>query len=272
MSMDHLSAFTTIYKPMNTYGLEGWLDQACLFVIAVISNCLSALAGGGAGLIQLPLIIFMGLPFPVALATHKVASVALGIGATLRHIKSSKLQKSISLVIIASGIPGVIIGANAILLVPAEWAKSALGLLTIAIAIYSYYKPELGQQYIEKNRDAKGIIYGAAGIFGFGFLNGSLTSGTGLLVTLWLIRWFGFDYKLAIAHTLVLVGLFWNSTGAITLGLQQEIAWSWIPALITGSLIGGFAGAHLSIIKGNLFIKRIFEITSIAVGVKLLFH
>jgi uncharacterized protein len=257
---------------MNTYGLEGWLDQCLLFVIAVISNCLSALAGGGAGLIQLPVIIFMGLPFPVALATHKVASVALGIGASLRHFQSSKLQKRLSLLVIGSGVPGVIAGANTILLVPTAWATTALGLLTIAMGIYSYYQPDLGQHYNEKNRDTKGMIYGSLGIFAFGFLNGSLTSGTGLLVTLWLIRWFGFDYKLAIAHTLVLVGLFWNSTGAITLGIQQDIAWAWLPALVIGSLVGGFLGAHFSIIKGNRFIKRVFEITTVAVGIKLLLH
>ncbi len=46
-----------------------------------------------------------------------------------------------------------------------------------------------------------------------GFLNGSLASGTGLFVTIWLVRWFGFDYRLAIAYTLVLVGLFWNGMG-----------------------------------------------------------
>ena len=51
-----------------------------LFLIAIVANWFSALAGGGAGLIQLPLLIFLGLPFPLALATHKVATVALGLG------------------------------------------------------------------------------------------------------------------------------------------------------------------------------------------------
>ena len=42
-----------------------------------LSNFISALSGGGAGLIQLPALLFFGLPFSKALATHKVASVAL---------------------------------------------------------------------------------------------------------------------------------------------------------------------------------------------------
>ncbi|HSH84442.1 MAG TPA: TSUP family transporter, partial [Guyparkeria sp.] len=62
-------------------------DQIILFVIALIANLFSAFSGGGAGLIQLPVLIFLGLPFAIALATHKVASVALGIGATVRHLR-----------------------------------------------------------------------------------------------------------------------------------------------------------------------------------------
>ena len=66
--------------------IEIILFQVFLFVIAFISNSLSAFAGGGAGLIQLPMLIFLGLPFSVALATHKVASVSLGVGLFLHHI------------------------------------------------------------------------------------------------------------------------------------------------------------------------------------------
>jgi hypothetical protein len=82
---------------------EDILFQLLLLAIAVASNALSAIAGGGAGLIQLPVLIFLGLPFPIALATHKLASVALGIGASMRHLKSSSLQLSTSLIVIGAG-------------------------------------------------------------------------------------------------------------------------------------------------------------------------
>lgn len=250
--------------------IDIWLGQLLLLLIAIVSNALSAIAGGGAGLIQLPAIIFLGLPFATALATHKVASVALGIGASLRHFRHSRLHLRTSLIVVGAGLPGVILGAQTILLIPEQLAKTALGVLTIGLGLYSFFKPALGQQAVEKPQNFTYLSIGAAVLFFVGFLNGSLTSGTGLFVTIWLIRYFGFDYQRAIAHTLVLVGLFWNSTGAITLGLQQSIQWSWLPALILGSLIGGYLGAHLSIIKGNRFIKRLFEITTIAVGLKLL--
>ena len=245
-------------------------DQIILFVVSLVANLFSALAGGGAGLIQLPALIFLGLAFPIALATHKVASVALGLGATLRHLRSSRLERDFALFILACGIPGVILGANIVLAIPDRSAEIALGVLTLGLGVYSLLSPELGQQHQPQHRDLHGMLLGGAMIFFIGILNGSLTSGTGLFVTLWLVRWFGLDYKLAVAYTLILVGLFWNGSGAVTLGLLGDIQWDWLPVLIAGSLIGGFLGAHLAIVKGNRVIKTTYEVITFAVGVKLI--
>ncbi len=245
-------------------------EQILLFLVSVLANFFSALAGGGAGLIQLPALIFLGLPFGLALATHKVASVALGVGATIRHLKSSRLERHFAAYILISGIPGVILGASFILQVPDRTAQIALGVLTIGLGIYSRLSPSLGQKFLPINRNRRGYIIGGLVIFFIGVLNGSLTSGTGLFVTLWLVRWFGLDYKMAVAYTLVLVGIFWNGSGAITLGLIGEIYWLWLPALLVGSLIGGYFGAHLAITKGNKLIKISYEIITFLIGLKLI--
>jgi len=245
-------------------------EQILLFLVSLLANFFSALAGGGAGLIQLPALIFLGLPFGIALATHKVASVALGVGATIRHLKSSRLERRFALFILATGLPGVILGASIILQIPDRAAEIALGLLTMGLGIYSHLSPELGQTLNIKNRHKKGMLVGGVVIFMLGVLNGSLTSGTGLFVTLWLVRWFGLDYKAAVAYTLILVGIFWNGSGAITLGLLGDIHWLWIPALLAGSLIGGYFGAHVAIIKGNRLIKTTFEVVTLLIGLKLI--
>lgn len=246
------------------------VTQIGLFLISLVANLFSALAGGGAGLLQLPAIIFLGLAFSTALATHKVASVALGVGATIRHLKEGQLERNFALFILATGLPGVVLGALFILFVPDRSAELALGVLTVGLAVYSFLQPSLGQVVNIKHRDRAGYITGGLVLFIIGVLNGSLTSGTGLFVTLWLVKWFGLDYKRAVAYTLILVGLFWNGTGAITLGMLGSIQWDWLPALLLGSLIGGYLGAHLSIKKSNHLIKRLFEIMTLLVGIKLL--
>ena len=189
-------------------------EQLILFVASLAANFFSALSGGGAGLIQFPMLIFLGLPFAIALATHKVASVALGVGATLRHMKESHLERRFSLIILAAGLPGVVLGAVTILQVPERAATLALGVLTLGLGVYSVFKPRLGMDYEPKNQQGAGLLMGMAGLFFVGFLNGSITSGTGLFLTIWLIRYFGLDYARAVAYTLIVCGLIWNGTGA----------------------------------------------------------
>ena len=246
------------------------LLQLALAAIAVVANGLSAFAGGGAGLVQLPALILLGLPFASALATHKLASVALGVGAAGRHWRASSLDPHISLLVLLAGVPGVWVGASSVMALPDRIATAALGLLTLSLGLYSTRKPELGQtdRLVNHNRQQK--LIGTAVIFVIGVLNGSLTSGSGLFVTLWLVRWFGLSYPRAVAHTLILVGLAWNGTGALVLGFSGEIRWGWVPALIAGSLIGGYLGAHLSLKKGSRVVKLAFECLALLMGLSLL--
>ena len=61
-----------------------------IFLISFFSNTFSAISGGGAGLLQLPALILSGVPYYQALASHKLATVALGLGGSLRNYKSLK--------------------------------------------------------------------------------------------------------------------------------------------------------------------------------------
>lgn len=251
--------------------VSGWTEQIILLAASLIANIFSAFAGGGAGLLQFPVLIFLGLPFGVALATHKVASVALGVGASIRHLREGSLERQLALRILAFGLPGVILGASLVLEIPDQWARVALGALTVGLGLYSLSNKSLGLEHHPQALNLAGTLYGGTGLFFIGFLNGSLSSGTGLFCTLWLVRWYGLDYRRAVAYTLVLVGMFWNGAGAVTLGILGDLKWSWLPVLLIGSLVGGYVGAHWSIIKGNRWIKRAFEFVTILVGLKLIF-
>lgn len=247
-----------------TYGL--------LFLIALIANGLSALAGGGAGLLQFPALLFLGLPFVLALATHKVATVALGLGATLRHLREGHLDVRFLVLMTVFGLPGVVAGALWVLRWDSILAEFVLGVFTLLSGLYSIASPQLGLNSQPRHRDRWGWLLGGLGLTALGVLNGSITSGTGLFVTLWLVTWFGLSYGEAVAFTLVIVGLLWNGAGALTLALNTEVLWAWLPPLLAGSLLGGYLGAHLSILKGNRLVKRCFETLTLLVGLSLIYR
>ena len=246
------------------------VSQIFLGFISFLSNFISALSGGGAGLIQLPALLFFGLPFSKALATHKVASVALGFGASVPHLKKNSLQIKYVSMILISGIPGVLLGAYTSSILTNNFSTTLLGFLTLFLSFYSIKQNKLGTSNQKIKINNLRILIASLGLFIIGFFNGYLSSGTGLFVTIWLITIFDLTFSVAVAYTLILVGIFWNGIGALSLGLKGNIIWSYIPVLILGSLLGGYFGAYFSIIKGSKFIKVVFELVSFFVGISLL--
>ncbi|WP_413767915.1 TSUP family transporter, partial [Vibrio vulnificus] len=109
-------------------------------------------------------------------------------------------------------------------------AEILLGTMILALGIYSRFKKQLGQHEQPRNRHLQGWLFGGIGLTLIGVINGSLTAGSGLLVTLFLVRWFGYDYKQAVALTLICVGLFWNGTGGIAVvQAGAPVHWPWLP-------------------------------------------
>tara|TARA_B100001248_G_scaffold136053_1_gene102113 strand:+ start:3767 stop:4576 length:810 start_codon:yes stop_codon:yes gene_type:complete len=240
-----------------------------IFLISLISNTFSAISGGGAGLLQLPALILSGIPYYQALASHKLATVALGIGGSLRNYKSLKDDIYVAWQILIFGLPGVIFGTFIIDFISERYLYLLLGLISIVLAFYSFFKSDLGIS--SGNIELKLInkIRFLIFIFFIGILNGSISSGTGLLVTILLIKTFGMDFLRAISLTFFTVGIFWNFTGAFFLSKIGVVPLNILILLIAGSFLGGYLGAHLSKLKGNSLIKKTFTFVCFSVGISL---
>ena len=241
-----------------------------IFLISFFSNTFSAISGGGAGLIQLPALLLSGIPYYQALATHKVATVALGLGGSIRNFKSLKKDIYISSQIIFFGTPGVILGSAVVKLISEQYLYFVLGIFSIFLALYSLSKPSLGLNSIRNEINIYLRLKFVIPIFFIGILNGSVSSGTGLLVTILLIKIFKMDFLRAISLTFFTVGIFWNAIGAFFLSRIGSIPTNLLLILILGSFTGGYFGAHLSNLKGNKLIKKTFTIVCLLVGISLL--
>ena len=242
------------------------MEYALLLFISFVSNLFSAFSGGGAGIIQLPAILLLfEISFPVALATHKISTVLLGIGASLKFFEKNKPDRRIFYEGLIVGLPAVIIGAFSITYIDENIARKLLGILIFIVSLLSFTKGT-NQKTKEVNSS---VVYFL--LFTIGFLNGSLSAGTGLLYTLMLTKIYGFSFKEAIGYTLLVVGLFYNLIGAIVLYLISTISITILPVLLIGSLAGGYVGAMIAISRSNVFIKIAYQIVTLMVAYKLLF-
>ena len=78
------------------------------------------------------------------------------------------------------------------------------------------------------------------------------------------------DFLRAISLTFFTVGIFWNLTGAVILSQIGSVPLNILIILLVGSFTGGYLGAHLSKLKGNILIKKTFTIVCTLVGISLL--
>ena len=241
-----------------------------IFFISFFSNTFSAISGGGAGLLQLPALILSGVPYYQALASHKFATVALGIGGSLRNYRSLGNDINVAWQILIFGLPGVILGSSIVEYISAKYLYLILGIFSILLAFYSLLKPDLGLSSGNNNLSRVNKIRFLIFIFLIGILNGSISSGTGLLVTILLIKTFEMDFLRAISLTFFTVGIFWNFIGAVFLSKIGSVPFNMLVPLIIGSFTGGYFGAHLSKLNGNILIKNTFTTVCIFVGISLL--
>ena len=261
--------FYLLTKSLNNIG-NSFYESIFIFLISFFSNTFSAFSGGGAGLLQLPALILFGVPYYQALASHKLATVALGLGGSLRHYKSLRDDIYVAAQILIFGLPGVILGASIVEFISEQYLYLLLGIFSILLSIYSFLKSDLGLSSRNNTLNLIHKIRFLIFIFLIGVLNGSISSGTGLLVTILLIKTFGMDFIRAISLTFMTVGIFWNLTGAIFLSRIGSFPSNILILLIIGSFTGGYFGAHLSKIKGNKLIKKTFTIVCLFVGISLL--
>ena len=265
--LDFMNLFLTNLLDNNDSTFYGFIH---IFFISFLSNTFSAISGGGAGLIQLPALILLGFPYHQALASHKLATVALGIGGSIRNYKSLKDDIHALLLILIFGLPGVILGSSMVEFIYEEYLYFLLGIFSVLLALYSFRSSNLGQLSINNKISFNKKIRFIVLIFLIGILNGSISSGTGLLVTILLIKTFGMDFLRAISITFFTVGIFWNAVGAFFLSKIGSGPPELLMILIFGSFVGGFFGAHLSNLKGNKLIKKTFTLVCLLVGISLL--
>ena len=241
-----------------------------IFLLSFCSNTFSAISGGGAGLLQLPALLLFGVPYYQALASHKLATVALGIGGALRNYKSLRNDRYVAWQILIFGLPGVIIGASLVKYISEKYLYLFLGIISILLAFYSFLKSDLGISSENNKLNLANNIRFLIFIFLIGILNGSISSGTGLLVTILLIKTFRIDFLRAISLTFLTVGIFWNFTGAFFLSRIGSVPLNILIILLIGSFTGGYLGAHLSQLKGNMLVKKTFTKVCLLVGVSLM--
>jgi uncharacterized membrane protein YfcA len=231
----------------------------------------SSLSGGGAGLILLPVLLFTGLPFINALASHKLAVGFIGIGSTVRYVREGLIDWRVFWWTALVGLPFVVLGTRFAAAVPGEIMEPLVGGVIIAMVLVTLAKKAAPERFDPQRLSPRLLLIGAALLVPAAFYSGWISAGSGVFTTflyLWLLR---YDQLHATAMTLAANGIFWNGVGAVAHVFMGHVIWPLAPGLILGALFGSYAGASFGIKKGNRFLRIMFLGTAAITGGLLLY-
>ena len=233
---------------LNNYWLIG------LTLVAFTAGYIDAVAGGG-GMLNLPALLFAGVPPVSALAVNKVSGIA---GTTLAVTKYA-LNKQIHWrtvfyaaipCLIASYIGGrLALHASATLL---AWA--ILVCIPIALVMVLTDKPSKTQQKPEVS-----ALKAISAVAPIGFYDGILGPGTGTYMAIAIRRVLKFDFLLATA-TIKPLNLMTNIGAGFAFLMAGKVIWSIAIPMILASMMGGWLGGHSAIKGGEKFIKRLLVV------------
>jgi uncharacterized membrane protein YfcA len=229
-----------------------------LLLAAFAAGLIDAVAGGG-GLITMPAMLLMlpGAPMAGILATTKCASLAGTAGAAASYAKRVELPAAILIPSVAAALPSSWLGARAVSHLDPSLVKPAILAVLIAVAAYTWLKPDLGAART-RGMPLSWQPFGAACLGAvMGFYDGFLGPGTGSILMLLLIALFGRDFLQASALA-KFVNVASNAGALLWFVPAGSVLWRLALPMAACNLVGGLIGSRLAVWSGNAWIRRVF--------------
>lgn len=110
-----------------------------LMLGGVAAGCLGALAGVGGGILLVPLMSILGVPFPIAVATSLVGVIATSTGSAARYLVDDLCDVRLGIQLEVATVTGAIAGGLAVTGIPADTLRIAFGLLALYVAAWQIF-------------------------------------------------------------------------------------------------------------------------------------
>jgi len=238
-----------------------------LFATGLVAGTVDAIAGGG-GLITLPVLLGLGVPAPLAIATNKLQG-ALGSGsATWSFARRGAVDLRECKAGIVLTMVGALGGAYAVRRLDPQFLGALIPWLLAAIVLYMFFRPQLGETSRRRRLSAM-VFYPVFGL-GLGFYDGFFGPGVGSFWTIAFVTMLGQDFVHAAAHTKVM-NFASNVASLVLFAVAGSVLWAPGLAMGAGQLIGGRFGAHLTLTRGARFVRPIFLVMAGLVALKLIY-
>ena len=239
-------------------------------VIAAGFACgfINTLAGSGS-LITLPLLIFIGLPAPVANGTNRVAIVVQNIVAVTSFRAQKVLDIKPAVKLAAPAVLGAIVGANIAVDMDALVMERFIGVLMLAMVPMILWKPGawLEKQAISAKRTNSLPVM--VTFFLIGVYGGFVQAGVGIFLLMGLVYAGQYDLIKGNAIKVFIILCFTVFALGIFL-INGYVDWRIGLTLAVGNGLGAMVASRLAVKRGEKFVRWVLLLAIVVAATKLL--
>ncbi|KAF0246410.1 MAG: hypothetical protein FD180_768 [Planctomycetota bacterium] len=239
--------------------------------ISFIAGAIDAMAGGG-GIFTMPAIASFGFPMPVVGGTNKVVGTSGSSTATITFLFRGKVDRVIAPLGAAFALAGSILGALALVhlgKINDTLAKAIFGFLLIAMALYMFFKPQIGGESAYAGPTPRNLALTIAAGALIGFYDGFFGPGTGSFLVFIMVRFLKFDFVIGTGNAKAM-NLGSNVGSLATFIVKGLIVWPIAIPMAIANAAGSWIGSSLAIKKGSGFVRWAFLLAAAAIAGRML--
>lgn len=236
-------------------------------LVGLVTGFFDSVIGAG-GLISVPSLVFLGLPPQIAIATDRLGTIGQTFTALIKFWKAKKIVWKYVPILAVISLAGSLIGANILLNVDQKILESVVGVLILILLPLIFLKKDLGVKQAKPSRSK--TIVGLLVYFAIMIFAGFFGQGTGPMIFYALTFFLGLT-MIEVLGTGIIPWFVLSISSVIIFALNGIIDYKIGIVLFVTMSIGSYIGAHVAIKKGDLWVKRLFVLFVIILGIKLLF-
>lgn len=245
-----------------------WLHYAALVAAGFGAGYINTLAGSGS-LLTLPLLIFLGLPAPVANGTNRVAILLQNVVAVSRFRRRGVLELRHAAWLVVPAVVGSLLGARVAVELDEELMRRTIGVLMLVMAVVILVRPKRwleGRPEAERSRPGWGSVLAFLAIGAYG---GFIQAGVGIFLLAGLVLGAGLDLVRANALKVFIVLCFTVFALAVFVA-HDQVRWDLGLVLALGNMAGAWVATHMAVERGAGFVRWVLIAVVVASGVALL--
>ena len=250
-------------------GMDAWYHYLLLVGVGFVVGFINTVAGG-ASLISLPVLIFLGLPPAVANGTNRVA-IVLQTATAVAGFKSKGVSTyPFNLYLGLAALVGSVIGAYIAVDIKGETFNRILAIIMIAVVLLIVLKPRIKVADLQERLTGKYLWIACLAFFGIGIYGGFINAGIGFVIILFL-HYFNRMNLVRVNATKVAVVFIYTLAALLVFVLNDKVIWQVGLVLAIGNVLGAWFSSRISVKKGDGYIKVFLVVMVLAMSVRLWF-